>query len=233
MSQDLLTIKEIARRLSQPESNIRYYRDRFDKFLPSVGEGRKKRFTPEALEVFRAIVEELGRNMSSQEIEQELARRFSQNPSQITSREMNAGRVACREEQDGGFFLQQTLLIQSRALDRLSMAIHKERGILDDMNRLHTRQDKLKKAVCLLWKGYRKNLSRQAADTESQEMTDLRHELDSLKSRQGELEKKVMGEMEAIRQELRKCQFWTKRLLMAASREKTDSGLDTDAKEDG
>ncbi len=47
MNQEFLTIKEIARRLDLPESNIRYYRDRFDRLLPSAGQGRKKRYKPE------------------------------------------------------------------------------------------------------------------------------------------------------------------------------------------
>ena len=59
MSDELLTIKEIARQLDLPESNIRYYRDRFEDFLPYVGEGRKRRYKPEALDVFRFIVSEL------------------------------------------------------------------------------------------------------------------------------------------------------------------------------
>ncbi|WP_081904367.1 MerR family transcriptional regulator [Brevibacillus thermoruber] len=49
----LLTIAEIAKQLDIPESTARFYRDRFEAFVPSVGEGRKKRYLPEAAEVLR------------------------------------------------------------------------------------------------------------------------------------------------------------------------------------
>jgi DNA-binding transcriptional MerR regulator len=54
---ELLTMAEIARRLDLPESTVRYYRDRFSEFIPSVGDGRTRRYKPEALEVLRLIAD--------------------------------------------------------------------------------------------------------------------------------------------------------------------------------
>ncbi|MBP2799567.1 helix-turn-helix domain-containing protein, partial [Escherichia coli] len=53
MASKLLTIAEIAKQLEIPESTVRFYRDRFEPFIPFVGEGRKKRYLPDAAEVLR------------------------------------------------------------------------------------------------------------------------------------------------------------------------------------
>lgn len=54
---DLLTLKDIAKRLGVPESNLRYYRNRIGDFLPSAGKGRRRRYFPEAEEIFRKTIE--------------------------------------------------------------------------------------------------------------------------------------------------------------------------------
>ena len=223
MNQELLTIKEIARRLDLPESNIRYYRDRFDRFLPSVGYGRKKRYKPEAVEVFRCIVEELGRSRSTQEIEETLAARFSQNPSQVSWQQDSLSPAAFAQNASEASYLQEVLLTQSRALDKLSRAMQLERSLFEDMHRVQARQEKLKKAVYLLWKGYQKIPAQSGPRPGAEDLEALREEVESLKARQADLEKKVESELESMRQEMQKCQFWTKRLLLQSAREKTES----------
>ncbi|MFH1537668.1 MAG: MerR family transcriptional regulator [bacterium] len=52
-----MTIREIAAELDVPESNLRYYRDYISEFLPSKGRGRKRRYSSEALEIFRDVLE--------------------------------------------------------------------------------------------------------------------------------------------------------------------------------
>lgn len=76
MADKLLTIAEIAKQLDIPESTVRFYRDRFEVFVPSVGEGRKKRYLPEATEVLRFIAENFKRNTTAMEIEEALSRMF-------------------------------------------------------------------------------------------------------------------------------------------------------------
>ncbi|RQD76423.1 MerR family transcriptional regulator [Desulfonatronospira sp. MSAO_Bac3] len=222
MNQELLTIKEIARRLDLPESNIRYYRDRFDRFLPSVGHGRKKRYKPEAVEVFRCIVEELGQSRSTQEIEEVLAARFSQNPSQVTWQQDSLSPAAYAQSGSDATYLQEALVTQSRALDKLSRAMQLERGLFADLQQMQSRQDRLKRAVYLLWKGYQKSLSRDRDGHQPGEVEKLREEVESLETRQTELEEKLESELKSMREELQKCQFWTKRLLMQSAREKTE-----------
>ena len=55
--EELLTLKEIAKHLGVPESNLRYYRNRIGDFLPSAGKGRRRRYFPEAEEIFRKTIE--------------------------------------------------------------------------------------------------------------------------------------------------------------------------------
>ncbi len=61
----LLTIAELARILDLPESTTRYYCNRFADHLPSVGEGRRRRFKPEALEVLRTIAGTMRRDKNA------------------------------------------------------------------------------------------------------------------------------------------------------------------------
>lgn len=46
---ELMTMAEIAKQSGLPESTVRYYRERFAPYVPAVGEGRGRRYHPEAL----------------------------------------------------------------------------------------------------------------------------------------------------------------------------------------
>ncbi len=50
-----LSIREIARRINVPESTLRYYRNVFSRFIPTIGTGRSRRHPEDAVEVFRVI----------------------------------------------------------------------------------------------------------------------------------------------------------------------------------
>lgn len=76
MAGDLLTNADIARQLGMPESTVRYYRDRFTVFLPIVGEGRQRRYRPEALAVFQTIAEGLRNNGTAEQVEATLSRLY-------------------------------------------------------------------------------------------------------------------------------------------------------------
>src|SRR2546425_8849563 len=66
------TLREIARELNLPESTIRYYRDAFALYLPSIGMGRRRRYPAEALELFRVIAESYSQNLNREAIEAKL-----------------------------------------------------------------------------------------------------------------------------------------------------------------
>nr|WP_142352291.1 MerR family transcriptional regulator [Bacillus pumilus] len=70
---------QIAKQLSLAESTARFYRDRFENYIPSVGEGRKKRYKPETIEVLRFIAEGFNRNLTATDIEEGLSRMIARN----------------------------------------------------------------------------------------------------------------------------------------------------------
>lgn len=74
---ELLTIPKIAILLNVPESNLRYYRSKFEKYIPELKDGKHRRYKPEALEIFRFIVESFKAGFSSETIENELKKRYS------------------------------------------------------------------------------------------------------------------------------------------------------------
>jgi DNA-binding transcriptional MerR regulator len=60
--------------LDVPESTLHYWKNRFDDVLPSVGQGRGKRFRAEAVDIFRSIGRLLGQGLSAADVRAELAR---------------------------------------------------------------------------------------------------------------------------------------------------------------
>ena len=74
---ELLSIKEISQELGIPQSTLRYYRDLFMDYLPAAGEGKKKRFYPEAVEVFQAIAKGMHKNKNADDIANDLNQRFT------------------------------------------------------------------------------------------------------------------------------------------------------------
>ncbi|MFN3337561.1 MAG: MerR family transcriptional regulator [Thermomicrobium sp.] len=78
-----LTLSEVAQRLGLPETTVRYYRDRFAPYLPVVGEGRSRRYPPQAVERLRWIVEQLRAGSSVQEIEAQLRSRAGERASSM------------------------------------------------------------------------------------------------------------------------------------------------------
>lgn len=68
-----LTLADIAKRLELPESTIRSWRDRYAAFIPTVGSGRKRRYEPEALQIFGTIAELSATGSNTAEIAEHLA----------------------------------------------------------------------------------------------------------------------------------------------------------------
>ena len=68
MSEPLFTLRDLARELKLPESTVRFYRNSFAAFLPAVGDGRRRRYSPEALGMFRFIAESFAQNRRREDI---------------------------------------------------------------------------------------------------------------------------------------------------------------------
>ena len=73
MDSPTVTLREIARDMNLPESTIRYYRDSFSQYIPTVGLGRRRRYPADALELFRIISQGYAQNWSREDIEARLA----------------------------------------------------------------------------------------------------------------------------------------------------------------
>ena len=72
MDSQTYTLRDIAREVNLPESTIRYYRDAFAAYIPTVGLGRRRRYAPEALDIFRMIVDGFAQSLSREDIEARL-----------------------------------------------------------------------------------------------------------------------------------------------------------------
>jgi len=72
----LLTIADIARHFSLPESTARYYCKRFAAYMPVCGEGRRKRYRKEALDVIRAVLAAMRDTRTAAHVEAMLAETF-------------------------------------------------------------------------------------------------------------------------------------------------------------
>ena len=78
-TEGLLSIADISRHFSLPESTTRYYCKRFAAFIPSVGEGRRRRYRPETLEAIAAILEQMRKSRTAASVENALLARFPRN----------------------------------------------------------------------------------------------------------------------------------------------------------
>ena len=69
----MLTIHEIALRLSLPESSVRFYRDKFPEFVPSTGTGKRRRYLPEAVTALGMIADMMREGVDEATIRARLA----------------------------------------------------------------------------------------------------------------------------------------------------------------
>lgn len=79
LEKQLLTMAQIAKQLNLAESTARFYRDRFEDYIPSVGEGRKKRYRTETIEILRFIAEGFKRNLTAMDIQEGLSHMAARN----------------------------------------------------------------------------------------------------------------------------------------------------------
>ena len=78
MNNELLSLREIGRRLNIPPSSVVYYKDRFADFIPPhTGTGRRKKYPAAALTIFKEIRTMFEKNWSAEQIEQNLSRGYS------------------------------------------------------------------------------------------------------------------------------------------------------------
>lgn len=72
-----ISLREVGRRLNIPPSTVVYYKDRFERYIPSVGgRGRRRKYPVEALDIFQSIRELYDDNWSAEQIEAEIAGKY-------------------------------------------------------------------------------------------------------------------------------------------------------------
>lgn len=71
-----LTIKDAAELAGVNENTARYYRDKFDDYIPAIGEGRNRRYAQETVQILRAIKDYYDQGMDADEIRHNLNEAF-------------------------------------------------------------------------------------------------------------------------------------------------------------
>ena len=113
----LYSIAAVARQLDVPESTLHYWKNRFRDHLPSLGEGRGRRFRSESLEIFRAIAEGLGRGLSVAEVKADLAGRFPVNV--VAGRSLAKAKNAAGTGLPAGLGLEEAAAVFGREMARV------------------------------------------------------------------------------------------------------------------
>lgn len=72
----LFTIAEISRKLSIPESTLRYRAKLFSEYLLTKGTGRKKRFVEDAIQRFAFIDELFNKGLIAEDVRAKLAEKY-------------------------------------------------------------------------------------------------------------------------------------------------------------
>ena len=183
--EQLSTLKDIARRLDVPESNLRYYRNRIGDFLPSTGKGRRRRYFPEAEEIFRKTIEYIGEGVTLDRIYSIFAENKPLAPREDPeqpAREGIADQIVdkIRENKDlfsGATPLAGQLETLNRRIEQLAGKID---GMADDIREL-------------------KNLaaSKPPQDTDPRELAALKQEADRLRASRQDMEQSL-AERESV-----------------------------------
>lgn len=138
---DLYTIAEIAAELGLSESTVRYYRDKFAEYIPAIGEGKKRRYRPAALEALRFIAESLRSGKTAEETQQGLNLKFQ--------REIKIAAIAAAEPQQVNFPIRtgEIVVVQAEALERIAAILDsivvKDQKMMDLSNEMQTLSDEI------------------------------------------------------------------------------------------
>ncbi|TVM17998.1 MerR family transcriptional regulator [Oceanidesulfovibrio indonesiensis] len=189
----LLTIAEIAKRYDLPESTARYYCKRFLEFLPHVGHGKRRRYRPEAMDVFAIILLEMKKRKDAAAVEAVLEDSVPR-VEEITPPAAGRGErdsPPIGTDIDGSAFMatieRQNEALQgiASALTRLASAQSEVKTLKDQVARQQTALERLSNEVARI-----RSLQDDAESTHQQDLEQLRRHLGHLA---GEL-RKVQGE---------------------------------------
>ena len=123
-----LSVAVIAKMLDMPESTLHYWKNRFSEHLPGTGQGRSRRFAPQAVEAFRTVGRLLKAGHSVESIRQELAQQSPQDSAEQDAAGPVLSRSAQSPEQEGAHPLEPRLLA---ALEANGQAQEVRLGVLE------------------------------------------------------------------------------------------------------
>ncbi|MDZ7761229.1 MAG: MerR family transcriptional regulator [Desulfovermiculus sp.] len=219
----LLTIKEIAKQLQVPESNVRYYRDRFEDYIPSVGEGRRRRYKKEAVDVFSHIVQGYREEKNTDQIASELASMFPRNvhinddgKDMRTSGDSNELMASepNRTTDDSSLAVLQA---QSRTLEHLAQALAGHSSLASEFTRLRQEQERLKKGLVHVWRAQKNALGESYAEGNPDiKDSSLHQQVQGLEKRLQVLEQCMDREIKEMRSQVKECLDVTREFLRSA-----------------
>lgn len=211
---DLLTLSAIAEQLDLPESTVRYHVKKFSLFIPAIGEGRQRRYRPEAVEVLRMIAEMLKRNQTATEVAEYLRRQF---PLNIESEEQ--GQLTATTKQPQTTTKQQQLDLAENFkefwnlhLEMVKQSVEKDRLLIEQSAKLDNKEKELSEAMVTITK----------ARTELKRLLEVKKDAEAkgkaLVDQQAKIEQKNR-ELADLRAELERLRLpWYKRIYKKRDR---------------
>jgi len=133
----LLTIAELAKRYDLPESTARYYCKRFLDFLPHSGHGKRRRYRPEAMDVFAIILPEMKKRKDAAAVEAVLEESFPR----VAVDESDAASAPSHKGSGGAFAADVDGSAFMAAIERQNEALQ---GIASALARLASTQGEIK-----------------------------------------------------------------------------------------
>ncbi len=122
VAESLLSIADISRHFSLPESTTRYYCKRFAHFIPSVGDGRRRRYRRETLDVIAAVLEQMQKSRTAAAVEDALNARFPRNA--VAVAEAAASTAVAEIPSSNAFFPSAALQILERQTSAIEGIAH-------------------------------------------------------------------------------------------------------------
>lgn len=122
VAESLLSIADISRHFSLPESTTRYYCKRFAHFIPSVGDGRRRRYRRETLDVIAAVLEQMQKSRTAAAVEDALNARFPRNAVAVADAESSTAIAEVPSSND--FFPSAALQILERQTSAIEGIAH-------------------------------------------------------------------------------------------------------------
>jgi len=143
MDKRFISLREVGRQLDIPPSTVVYYKDRFANLIPSEGgSGRRKKYPVEVLEIFRRIRKMFNDNWSAEQIENELALKFSglladQQPDQRSDRSIDQRAEGVSSRELAGVLSKMSDVLENQTLFRSEI-----RSLRDEVATLRAERDK-------------------------------------------------------------------------------------------